>query len=176
LFDARTGRVKVPGFYDDVEKPSKREIDDFRAAGFSIARFKKAYDFRSLRTDDPLDAVKRLWALPTFEVHGLVGGYTGPGGQTIAPRRGELKGWVRLVRKMKGEKVVKLLRAFVKRRPPDVRIDAAKAAPPYRGVTAGPHFESVRRALKFAFGKDPVVVREGGTIGAVLSMEQILRG
>src|SRR5262245_11617947 len=43
LFDARTGRVRVPGFYDDVEKLSAKQLDDFRNAGFSIARFKKAY-------------------------------------------------------------------------------------------------------------------------------------
>ena len=175
MFDARSGRVKIPGFYDDVEKLSKQELDDFRAAGFSIPRFKKVYDFRSLRTDDPLDAVKRLWAMPTFEVHGLVGGYAGPGVKTIVPPRAELKVSMRMVPKMKGEKVVKLIKAFVKKRNPDVRIEAAKAAPPYKGVTEGPHFEAAKRAMKFAFGKDPVIVREGGTIGAILFMEQILK-
>jgi acetylornithine deacetylase/succinyl-diaminopimelate desuccinylase-like protein len=175
LFDAQTGRVKVPGFYDDVEKLSKKQLDDFRAAGFTIERFKKAYDFKSVRTSDALDAVKRLWAMPTLEVHGLVGGYTGPGVKTIVPPRAELKISMRLVPNMKGEKVVKLVRDFVKKRHPDVRIEAAKAAPPYKGVTEGPHFESVKRAMKFAFGKDPVIVREGGTIGAILFMEQILK-
>jgi acetylornithine deacetylase/succinyl-diaminopimelate desuccinylase-like protein len=175
MFDARSGRVKIPGFYDDVAKLSKQELADFRAAGFSIPRFKQVYDFKSLRTSDPLDAVKRLWAMPTFEVHGLVGGYAGPGVKTIVPPRAELKVSVRMVPKMKGEKVVKLIKAFVKKRNPDVRIDAAKAAPPYKGVTSGPHFEAAKRAMKFAFGKDPVIVREGGTIGAILFMEQILK-
>jgi acetylornithine deacetylase/succinyl-diaminopimelate desuccinylase-like protein len=175
MFDARTGRVKIPGFYTDVEKLSKQELADFRAAGFSIPRFKKVYDFRSLRTNDPLDAVRRLWAMPTFEVHGLVGGYAGPGVKTIVPPRAELKVSVRMVPKMKGEKVVKLIRTFVKKRNPDVRIEAMKPAPPYKGVTSGPFFEAARRAMKFAFGKDPVIVREGGTIGAILFMEQILQ-
>ncbi len=175
MFDARSGRVRIPGFYDDVAKLSKQELADFRAAGFSIPRFKQVYDFKSLRTSDPLDAVKRLWAMPTFEVHGLVGGYAGPGVKTIVPPRAELKVSVRMVPKMKGEKVVKLIKAFVKKRNPDVRIDAAKAAPPYKGVTSGPHFGAARRAMKFAFSKDPVIVREGGTIGAILFMEQILK-
>jgi acetylornithine deacetylase/succinyl-diaminopimelate desuccinylase-like protein len=175
LFDARTGRVKVPGFYDDVEKLSRRELDDFRAAGFSVDRFKKTYRFKSVRTDDPLDALKRLWAMPTFEVHGLVGGYTGPGVKTIVPPRAELKASIRLVPRMKGEKVVKLIKAFVKKRNPDVRVEAAKAAAPYKGITRGPYFEAARRALKFAFAREPVIVREGGTIGAILSIEQILK-
>ena len=46
--------------------------------------------------------MKRLWAMPTFEVHGLVGGYTGPGVKTIIPPRGELKVSMRLVPNMKG--------------------------------------------------------------------------
>ena len=175
LFDARTGRVKVPGFYDDVEKLTTQQLADFRAAGFSVQRFKKAYDFKSIRTNDALDALKRLWAMPTFEVHGLVGGYTGPGVKTIVPPRAELKVSMRLVPNMRGEKVVKLVKAFVKKRHPDVRVEAGKAAPPYKGVTKGPYFESAKRAMKFAFGRDPVIVREGGTIGAILFMEQILK-
>jgi acetylornithine deacetylase/succinyl-diaminopimelate desuccinylase-like protein len=87
IFDARTGRVKVPGFYDDVEKLTKQQLADFKAAGFNVEHFRKTYEFTSLRTKDPLDALKRLWALPTFEVHGLVGGYTGPGVKTIVPPR-----------------------------------------------------------------------------------------
>lgn len=175
IFDARTGQVKIPGFYADVEKPSKRQLADFEAAGFSVERFKKAYDFSSVRTKDSLDALLRLWARPTFEVHGLVGGYTGPGVKTIIPPRAELKVSMRLVPNMKGEKVAKLVKAFVKKKNPDVVVSASKAAPPYKGVTAGPYVDAARRAMKFAFGKDPVTVREGGTIGAILFMEQILK-
>jgi acetylornithine deacetylase/succinyl-diaminopimelate desuccinylase-like protein len=175
IFDARTGQVKIPGFYADVEKPSKRQLADFEAAGFSVSRFKKAYDFSSVRTKDPLDALMRLWARPTFEVHGLVGGYTGPGVKTIIPPRAELKVSMRLVPNMKGEKVAKLVKAFVKKKNPDVVVTASKAAPPYKGVTSGPYVDAAKRAMKFAFGKDPVTVREGGTIGAILFMEQILK-
>lgn len=175
IHDARTGRVKVPGFYDDVEALSKRELQDFRKSGFSVARFMKDHGFKSLRTKDPLDVMKRIWALPTFEVHGLVGGYTGPGVKTIIPPRAELKATVRLVPKMKGEKVAKLVKAWVKKRWPDVTVEVSSAAPAYKAVTSGPYVDAARDAIKFAFGKSPVFVREGGTIGAVLSMEQILK-
>ena len=79
IFDGRTGRVKIPGFYDDVEPLSARERKDFLGSGFSVPRFMKDHGFKSIRTRDPLDVMKRLWALPTFELHGIVGGYTGPG-------------------------------------------------------------------------------------------------
>jgi acetylornithine deacetylase/succinyl-diaminopimelate desuccinylase-like protein len=175
IFDARTGRVKVPGFYDDVEKLSAAQLKDFKAAGFSVKGFVEDHGFKSIRTKDPLEVMKRIWAMPTFEVHGLVGGYSGPGVKTIVPPRAELKCSVRLVPKMKGEKVVKLIKAFVRKRNPDVRVEAGPAAPAYKGVTSGPYVEAAKRSIQFAFGKTPVFVREGGTIGAVLSMEQILK-
>src|SRR5690606_15094171 len=95
--------------------------------------------------------------------------------KTIVPPRAELKISVRLVPEMKGRRVVKLVKDFVKKRNPDVRAEAGPEAPWYRGVTSGPHFDAARAAMKFAFGREPVTVREGGTIGAILFLEQILR-
>lgn len=175
MFDARTGRVKIPGFYDDVEKLTKKQAADFMASGFSVKGFMKDHGFKTIRTKDPLEVMKRLWALPTFEVHGLVGGYTGPGVKTIVPPRAELKVSVRLVPNMTGEKVVKLVKAFVKKRNPDIKVEAGSSASPYKGITTGAWVEAAARSIKFAFGKSPVFVREGGTIGAVLTMEQILK-
>jgi acetylornithine deacetylase/succinyl-diaminopimelate desuccinylase-like protein len=175
IFDARSGRVKIPGFYADVEKLTKRDLADFEAAGFSVKRFMRDHGFRSIRSREPLDVMKRLWALPTFEIHGLVGGYTGPGVKTIVPPRAELKASVRLVPNMKGARVVKQVKAFVKRRNPDVVVEAGSSAEAYRGVTSGPYVEAAQRAVQFAFGRRPVFVREGGTIGAVLSLERMLK-
>ena len=175
IFDARTGRVKIPGFYDDVAPLSRKEVADFKASGFNVKGFVKDHGFKSIRTTDPLEVMKRLWAMPTFEIHGLVGGYSGPGVKTIVPPRAELKATVRLVPDMKGEKVGRLVKAFVKKKNPDVTVEIGSSAPAFKGKITGPYVEAAQRAVKFAFGKDPVFVREGGTIGAVLSMEQILK-
>jgi acetylornithine deacetylase/succinyl-diaminopimelate desuccinylase-like protein len=45
---------------------------------------------------------------------------------------------------------------------------------PYQGKTTGPLADAVRRSISFAFGQEPVFVREGGSIGAVLTMEKVL--
>jgi acetylornithine deacetylase/succinyl-diaminopimelate desuccinylase-like protein len=175
MHDARTGRVRIPGFYDDVSPLTRKEAEDFRRSGFSVARFMKDHGFRSLRTREPLEVMKRIWALPTFEVHGLAGGYTGPGVKTIVPPRAELKVSVRLVPDMKPDKIARAVKAFVKERNPDVRIETDPAALPFKGHTSGPHVEAVKSAIRFAWGQEPVFTREGGTIGAVLSMEQVLK-
>jgi acetylornithine deacetylase/succinyl-diaminopimelate desuccinylase-like protein len=175
IYDPVSGRVKVPGFYDDVVPPTRKELKDFKGSGFSVGKFKKDHLFKSLRTDDSLEIMRRLWALPTFEIHGVVGGYTGPGLKSIVPPHAEVKASCRLVPNQKPEKVTRLLQRFIKKRNPDVKVNLFGTAIPYRSATTGPVAEAVKRALKFAFGRDPVFVRDGGTIGSVISMEKVLR-
>jgi acetylornithine deacetylase/succinyl-diaminopimelate desuccinylase-like protein len=175
MYDAATGKVKIPGFYADVEPPSKRELNEFRSSGFSVKKFKKDHLFKSIRTEDPMEVMKRIWAMPTFEVHGLIGGYTGPGIKTIIPPRATVKISCRIVPNQDPKKIGKLIRDFAKKRNPDVRFIEEALMQPYQAPTTGPLADAVRTAMKFAFGKEPVFVREGGSIGAVISMERYLR-
>ena len=173
--DATTGRVKVKGFYDAVEPLSRKELKEFQASGFSIKKFKKDHQFKSLRVDDPSEVMKRIWAMPTMEIHGLVGGYTGPGIKTIIPPRAMVKVSCRIVPKQEPKKILKLIRAFVKKRNPDVVMVDEAVMQPYKAPITGPLADAVRSAMKFSFGKEPVFVREGGSIGAVVSMERYLK-
>ncbi|HUJ14735.1 MAG TPA: M20/M25/M40 family metallo-hydrolase [Thermoanaerobaculia bacterium] len=174
MYDPATGKVKIKGFYDDVEMPSKRELEQFRASGFSVKKFKSDHLFKSIRTDDAVDVMKRIWAMPTMEIHGIVGGYTGPGIKTVIPPRATVKISCRLVPKQDPRKILKLVKAFVKERNPDVKFDGREAMMPYKAPTSGPLADAVRDSMKFAFGREPVFVREGGSIGAVISMERYL--
>ncbi|HEX3108223.1 MAG TPA: M20/M25/M40 family metallo-hydrolase, partial [Thermoanaerobaculia bacterium] len=175
MYDAKTGKVKIKGFYDDVVPPSKRELEDFRNSGFTIKQFKKDHLFKSIRTEDPIDVMKRIWAWPTFEVHGLVGGYTGPGIKTVIPPDATVKISCRIVPDQDPKRIMKLVKDFVKQRNPDVKVTPEAAMLPYKAPTEGPLADAVRDAMKFAFGREPVFVREGGSIGAVVSMEKVLR-
>lgn len=174
-FDAKSGRVKIPGFYEDVVRPGRKEIEDLKKSGFTTTKFKKDHQFKSLRVDDPVEIMKRIWCLPTFEVHGIAGGYQGPGVKTIVPPRATAIISCRLVPEMKARKVVRLVKDFVKKKNPDVKVETEHGLPAYQGRTTGPHPDAIRAAMKFAFGKEPVFVREGGSIGAVLSMEKVLK-
>jgi acetylornithine deacetylase/succinyl-diaminopimelate desuccinylase-like protein len=175
IYDPTTGKVKVPGFYDDVVKPTKKELEDFMGCGFSVRAFKKDHLLKTLRTEDPLEVMKRIWTLPTFEIHGMVGGYTGAGLKSIVPPRAEVKATCRLVTNQKPEKIARLIKSFVKEKNRDVVVHVESAADPYKSATTGPLAEAVKRAVKFAFGREPVFVREGGTIGAIKTMEDVLK-
>jgi acetylornithine deacetylase/succinyl-diaminopimelate desuccinylase-like protein len=174
MYDATTGKVKIKGFYDDVVPPSRQELEDFRRSGFTVKKFKKDHGFKSIRTEDAVEVMKRIWAMPTMEIHGVTGGYQGPGIKTIIPPRAAVKVSCRLVQNQKPKKIMKLIRDFVKANNRDVRIESEAAMLPYKAPTSGPFADAVRSAMKFAFGREPVFVREGGSIGAVVSMENLL--
>src|SRR5205823_6106766 len=175
MYDPITGKVKIKGFYKDVDLPTRRELKEFRDSGFSVKKFKSDHLFKSIRTEDPLEVTKRIWAMPTMEIHGVVGGYTGPGIKTVIPPRATVKVSCRLVPKQDPRKILKLIKAFVKKNNPDVQFTEEGAMQPYKAPTTGPLADAVRGAVKFAFGRDPVFVREGGSIGAVISMERFLK-
>lgn len=174
LYDVRTGKIKIKGFYDDVVPPTKKELQDWANSGFTTKAFKKAHHLKKMRTEDPLEVMKRIWGMPTLEIHGLVGGYQGPGVKSIVPPRAELKASCRLVPLQDPAKIKKLLAAAVKERNPDVNIQFESAAPAFRTVLEGELPQALKRAIKFAFGRDAVFVRDGGTIGAMTSIEKVL--
>ena len=175
LYDVRTGKVKIKGFYDDVIPPSKKELQDWANCGFSVSSYKKAHHLKKMRTEDPMEVMKRIWGMPTLEIHGVVGGYQGPGLKSIVPPRAEVKASCRLVPGQDPKKLQKLIAAAVKERNPDVKVQFEHAAPAFRTVVEGPLPEALKRAVKFAFKRDAVFVRDGGTIGAMTSIEKVLQ-
>ncbi|MEP6921649.1 MAG: M20/M25/M40 family metallo-hydrolase [bacterium] len=175
LYDPTTGKIKIKGFYDDVIPPSKAELNDWVNSGFSARDFKKAHHLKLMRTEDDLEVMKRIWGMPTMEIHGVVGGYQGPGVKSIVPPRAEVKGSFRLVPVQDPAKIQKQLSEAVRALNPDVKIQFESAAPAFRTVLQGPLPLALKRAMKFAFKRDPVFVRDGGTIGAMTSIEQILK-
>jgi acetylornithine deacetylase/succinyl-diaminopimelate desuccinylase-like protein len=173
-YDARSGRVKIPGFYEDVRKLTAAERKGFARAGFSRKRFMDAHELHAVRFTDDARLMEAIMAAPTFEVHGLVGGYSGPGIKTIVPHVAEAKLSTRLVPDQKGAKVFKLIKSFVRERCPDAEITHETTLEPYLGELGGPHHEAAVAAMKDTFGREAALTREGGSIGAVLTMRRLL--
>ncbi len=175
LYDPTTGKVKIKGFYDDVIAPTKQELNDWANCGFTVRGFKKAHKLKLMRTTNTLEVMKRIWGQPTMEIHGLAGGYQGPGLKSIVAPRAEVKASCRLVPGQDPRKIARQLKAAVQAKNPDVKIQFESMAPAFRTVIEGPLPEAMRRAFKFAFKKDAVFVRDGGTIGAMTSIEKVLK-
>lgn len=173
-YDARTGEIKIPGIYDTVREPSKTELANFVKSGFSVENFQRAHELSGLRTDQAEEAALRIWARPTFEVHGITGGYSGPGIKTIVPHKAEAKISMRLVPDQNPDQVAELVTKFVASINPDVEVVKLDGLRPYLGEFTGPYYKAASRAMTLAFNKEAAYTREGGSIGAALSMNELL--
>jgi acetylornithine deacetylase/succinyl-diaminopimelate desuccinylase-like protein len=121
--------------------------------------------------------LERLWTRPTCEINGLLSGYTGEGAKTVLPAKAMAKVSCRLVPDQDPEEIAALLRAHVERVAPagvTVTVRALHGGRPWRAELAGPIYDAARRALAEAFGKEPVIVGEGGSIPVVGDFERIL--
>jgi acetylornithine deacetylase/succinyl-diaminopimelate desuccinylase-like protein len=153
---------------EGMAAPHADEVTGYLAAGVDVTYFKEAHGLDSLETEVPLDMLLRLWTRPTFEVHGLVGGHRGPGVKTIVPHEAELKASFRLVPNQDPRQIAERLREFVRAMNPDVEVETPGELLPYcTGSSEGRVHETIVRAMAAAFGRDPILIREGGSIGAV---------
>ena len=113
-------------------------------------------------------------ARPTFEVDGIVGGYAGPGITKIVPHRAAAKLSTRLVPDQRPAKIFELVKRFIKKQLPDAEITREGSLEPYLAPIDVPQNALAAEAMRETFGRDPAFTREGGSIGAVLTMRRLL--
>jgi acetylornithine deacetylase/succinyl-diaminopimelate desuccinylase-like protein len=173
------GHVAIEGFYDKV-----RPLEDWE---------------RKMWRDLPVDADKeilgesgspelfgeegystfeRLWARPTCEVNGMGGGYQGPGTKTVLPSYAFAKLTFRLVPNQDGADILKLARKHLEKHcPPTVTLEMTNghSGPWYLTDPHSSFGEAAQRALREAFhGKEPALIREGGSIPITSQFRTIL--
>ncbi len=168
--DAR-GVIQVPGIYDDVVAPAPAEKASWASLPFSEADFLSREVGSAKLTGEPgYSVLERLWARPTFEVHGIAGGFTGAGAKTVIPAKATAKVSIRLVPNMQPEKVTAAFRAFVERNTPEgirTEVRVLSAAP---AVLVDPDHAAIRvaaSAFSEAFGRPTVYIRAGCSVPIV---------
>ena len=171
-FDARTGRIQVPGVLDGVVRPSEAEMDAYVRSGFDVERFRSMYGFRRLLATEPRELLRRLWTEPTFEVHGIAGGYQGPGIKSIVPAWAEAKVSLRLVPGQSPAAVVEAIRRFVAEVDPLVEVVPQSSAPAFVTSVDAPECKAMDRAAERVLGKGLVLTRGGGSIPPAAMMAE----
>ena len=174
-YDVSRDRVTIPGFYDDVQAVTDAEYEEQARSGFDAEVFRKAHGLTRMRSSDPAILMKQIWTRPSFEVHSIVGGYTGPGVKTAIAPRAEAKISMRLVPDQSATRQFELLRDFIGDRNPDAVVELDGTLDPFLGPRTGPYADAARDAMLAAFGKTPAAVREGGSIGAIVTMRDYLK-
>jgi acetylornithine deacetylase/succinyl-diaminopimelate desuccinylase-like protein len=174
----RDGHIRIPGLYDRVRRPGPAELAAWNSLPFDLEEYREKELGAPAVTGEPeIPIFERLWSRPTFEVHGIRGGFTGEGAKTVIPARAVVKISLRLVPDQQPEEGVRQLEAAI-----------AQAAP--RGVTAtfkllssapasmvdpeNPFIRKAAEAMQKVFGRTTVYVRCGGSIPIVGLFERAL--
>ena len=165
------GRILVDGFYDRVKPLENWERAEFAKLPFSEAEFAAELGGPVLFGEEGYTTVERKWARPTFDVHGLWGGYAGAGPKTVLPCQAGAKFSFRLVPDQDPKEVATLVQRHLERHcPPGVtyELDTMQGAPAVLvAVQGSPGVAAAVRAVEAAFGTPPVFIREGGSIPVV---------
>ncbi len=171
------GRIRIPGFYDDVVTLS----DDDRAAAaalpFDEEAYRAALDVPVLTGEVGWTTLERRASRPTLDVNGIWGGFSGEGSKTIIPGRAHAKITCRLVADQDPDRIFALLRDHVLRiAPPGVTVEVTSlgGGRPLLTPTDGPATRAYARALEETFGRAPLYVREGGSVPVAASFAAIL--
>jgi acetylornithine deacetylase/succinyl-diaminopimelate desuccinylase-like protein/molybdopterin-guanine dinucleotide biosynthesis protein A len=174
-----SGKVLVPGFYDNVRRLTPRERADTRRLPFDRKEWLAAAGGPPAPWGEAgFHVLERIWARPTLDVNGIWGGYQGEGAKTIIPAKAGAKISMRLVPDQTPEEVERKLAKYVRKlAPKEVRVTVRSlhGGAPFLSEVEHPAFRATERALERAFGKKPVLTREGGSIPFTATIQAALR-
>ena len=173
----RGGRIKIPGFYDDVRELRPEEREQFKRLPFNETRYRKELGAPKLFGESGYTTLERVWARPTFEVNGLLSGFTGAGSKTVIPATAMAKVSMRLVPDQDPVKIAELFEAYLKKVTPktvELFITRMQGGKPWMTEFDNRFVQAAARAVERGFGRAPVFNREGGSIPVVSTFQEEL--
>jgi acetylornithine deacetylase/succinyl-diaminopimelate desuccinylase-like protein len=173
----RGGRIKIPGFYDDVVELQEEERKEWASLPYNERQYKKDFGIPKVFGESGYTTLERTWARPTFEVNGLLSGFTGEGAKTVLPAVAMAKVSMRLVPNQDPDKIATLFENYVKKITPktmELKVTRMHGGKPWMTAYDNPFVQAAGRAIERGFGKKPVFTREGGSIPVVSTFQEEL--
>ena len=168
---SESGEIKVPGLYEAVEPPTDKELATWNRLPFDRQQFLTGeVTGQALTGLQDRSVYERVWALPTFEIHGIRGGFTGEGAKTVIPAQATAKVSLRLVPGQRMEEVGRQLKRAVEALAPEwaeVKVTLLHGGDPVQVDVNHPAFEILNEAFEEVEGRRAVQVRAGGSIPIV---------
>jgi acetylornithine deacetylase/succinyl-diaminopimelate desuccinylase-like protein len=171
------GRITIPHFYDDVRELTDRERQEFAKLPFNEKVYAGEIGVKQLSGEHGYTPLEQLWARPTFEINGLLSGFTGEGAKTVLPAKAMAKVSLRLVPDQKPEIIEDLFEHYVHELAPsflEIKVTRMHGGKPWIASLDHPALLAASRAIKKGFGKEPVFQREGGSIPVVATFAEQL--
>jgi acetylornithine deacetylase/succinyl-diaminopimelate desuccinylase-like protein len=165
------GEIRIPGVYQSVKPPTKSELDAWNKLPFDREDFLRSeVTGKKLTGLQDRSVFERVWALPTFEIHGIKGGFTGEGAKTVIPAQATAKVSLRLVPGQSFEEVGRALQLAVAAVAPewaDANVSVLHGGDPVQVDVDAPAFAVLDEAFEEVVGRRAVRVRAGGSIPIV---------
>jgi acetylornithine deacetylase/succinyl-diaminopimelate desuccinylase-like protein len=184
------GKVNLPGFYDDVIDVQPWEREQLAKLGLSEAEFAEFLGVEKFHVPPGYTPFEAIRFLPTLEFNGFGGGYQGEGSKTVIPTKARVKISCRLVPDQTPEKLQEAIFAEIRRRVPGglkVKITEQHTATPYLVVPPDRNntpadqspvlaraFRATHEVVKKVWGREPLYLREGGSVGLIADLKSEL--
>ncbi|MGK2850768.1 MAG: dipeptidase [Candidatus Limnocylindrales bacterium] len=171
------GRIRIPGFYDEVVALADDERAAMAALPFDEAAYQASIPVTALVGEAGFSTLERRATRPTLDVNGMWSGFQGSGAKTIIPAHAHAKVSCRLVADQDPDLIFERLHAFVEEvAPPGVTVTVQLLGGGRASLTPLDHpvTQAAARALEAVFGQAPVFVREGGSIPVTASFASVL--
>ena len=171
------GKIRIPGFYDDVEEASDEERKLVASIPFDEEEYKKSLGVKALFGEEGYSTIERTGYRPTFDVCGIWGGYTGDGAKTVIPSKAYAKLSSRLVPHQDHTKISQLVVDYFNSVAPDyvtVNVEKHHGGHGYVCPIDFPAYKAAERGFEAVFGKRPLPVRIGGSIPIISTFEKLL--
>jgi acetylornithine deacetylase/succinyl-diaminopimelate desuccinylase-like protein len=164
-------KILIPGFYDDVAKPTADELKAWQALPFDEEHYRQTEVGSVTLTGEPgYSVLERTWARPTLDVHGMPGGFIGAGAKTVIPAKALAKVSMRLVPDMTPAESFTKYKAYVESIVPkgvEIAVRMIHSGDPIVVSTDNVYVKAATEAMHEVFGKETVFVRGGGSIPIV---------
>jgi len=172
-----SGAIAIPGFYDAVVDPDAATRAQWQALDFDAEAFLRGVGVDAAGGECDRGVLEKIWARPSCDVNGMIGGYTGTGAKTVLPARASAKISFRLVPDQDPDTAAEQLRAHLKEITPEGcrwKLIVHHGAPAIRVPTDSPHLRAAQEALETAYGREPLLIGCGGSIPVVGVVKEVL--
>jgi len=171
------GKIKIDGFYDNVEELSASDRENLNKRPLNIEAYKTRLGINEVHGEKDYTTVERTSIRPTLDVNGMWGGYTGEGAKTVLPSQAFAKISMRLVPHQNSERISQLFEDHFKKIAPkyvQVKVTAHHGGEPLVVPSDSVGYKAAEAAMEKTFGKKPIPVRSGGSIPIISLFKEVL--
>jgi len=172
------GKVIIPGFYDNVVELDVKEKADISQIPFDENEWFGLIEGSRIKTENGCSIIEATTRRPSFDVHGIRGGYTGEGLKTVIPSEASVKFSFRLAPNQNPDKILKSMKTFLNVHIPDTvkyELRVLGTADPVLIDKDNIFLTKAVDALEKTFNTKAFLIGTGGSLPIVTSIKEDLK-